>query len=388
MTATQHAVGAGRPTLDNWLEPANRAWGFQHVGELVPSARIRRGAQARHLTADPIELDNIPVLGGRLSLGDYLHSANVSGFLVLQSGAIRYERYRNGLTPYTPHLLMSVSKSIVASVTGILAAAGRLSTGDKLCDILPELRDSAWEGVAVEHLLDMRAGIRFDESYDDPESDLPAYEQIYQWRPLRHELPSDIRHYMRDLPSDRPHGTEFRYQSIHTDMLAWVLEAVTGQRISDLISELLWQPMGAGSHAEVTVDRHGNACADGGISATLRDTALFGETWRTGKAWNGQRLLPQRWIEETVHPSASPAVPGDDCAPRATAHANSYYSRNWWIVDASRPLYAARGYCGQALYIDPPTEAVVAVFSAWPEHTPANEHDVVEVVSSLAQALI
>ena len=384
MTATQYAVGAERPTLDNWLEPANRAWGFQHVGELVPSARIRRGAQARQLTADPVELDDTPVLGGRLSLGDYLHSANVSGFLVLQSGTIRYERYRNDLTPYTPHLLMSVSKSIIASVTGILAATGRLSTSDKLSDILPELCDSAWEGAAIQHLLDMRAGIQFDESYDDPKSDLPAYEQIYQWRPLRQELPSDIRHYMRNLPSDQPHGAGFRYQSIHTDMLAWVLEAVTGQRISDLISELLWQPMGARSDAEVTVDRHGNACADGGISATLRDIALFGESWRTGKAWNGQRLLPQRWIQETVHPSASPV---DGVAACATAHANSYYSRNWWIVDASRPLYAARGYCGQALYIDPLTEIVIVLFSAWPEHTPEKEHDVVEVVSSLAQAL-
>ncbi len=338
----------------------------------------------RHLAADPIELDHIPVLRSRLSLVDYLHDANVSGFLVLQSGAIRYERYRNGLGPETPHLLMSVSKSIVASVTGILVGAGQLGTSDKLSDILPELRNSAWEAATVDHLLDMRAGIRFDESDDDPNSDLPAYEQIYQWRPLRQELPSDIRHYMRNLPSDQPHGTEFRYQSIHTDMLAWVLEAVTGQRISDLISELLWQPMGAGHDAEVTIDRHGNAHADGGISATLRDIALFGESWRTGKAWNGQQLLPPRWIQQTIHPGASPA---DGVAEGARENAISYYSRNWWIIDAGRPLYAARGYCGQAVYVDPPTEVVIVLLSAWPRHTPEKEQDVVEVVRSVAQAL-
>jgi CubicO group peptidase (beta-lactamase class C family) len=384
VAAARHAVGHDRPTLENWLEPANRAWAFRHVRELIPSARIRRGAQMRHLAADPIELDDTPVLGGRLSLVDYLHDANVSGFLVLQSGAIRYERYRNGLTPETPHLLMSVSKSIVASVTGILVGAGQLGTSDKLSDILPELRNSAWEAATVDHLLDMRAGIRFDESDDDPNSDLPAYEQIYQWRPLRQELPSDIRHYMRNLPSDQPHGTEFRYQSIHTDMLAWVLEAVTGQRISDLISELLWQPMGAGHDAEVTIDRHGNAHADGGISATLRDVALFGESWRTGKAWNGQQLLPPRWIQQTIHPGASPS---DGVAESARENANSYYSRNWWIIDAGRPLYAARGYCGQAVYVDPPAEAVIVLLSAWPRHTPDREQDVVEVVRSVTQAL-
>ncbi len=170
-------------------------------------------------------------------------------------------------------------------------------------------------------------------------------------------------------------------------MLAWILEAVTGRRISDLISELLWQPMGAGYDAEVTIDRHGNAHADGGISATLRDTALFGESWRTGKAWNGQQLLPPRWIEETIHPSALPTDPADDSTTRAMARANSYYSRNWWIVDADHTLYAARGYCGQAVYIDPPTEVVIVLFSAWPEHTPEKEHDVVEVVRSVTQML-
>ncbi len=159
----------------------------------------------RHLTADLVELDDTPVLGGRLSLVDYLRDSGVSGFLVLQSGAIRYERYRNGLTPDTPHLLMSVSKSIVASVTGILVGAGQLHTSDKLSDILPELRNSAWEGATVDHLLNMTGGIQFDESDDDPRSDLPAYEQIYQWRPLRQQLPSDIRQYMEELlkPTDR-----------------------------------------------------------------------------------------------------------------------------------------------------------------------------------------
>jgi CubicO group peptidase (beta-lactamase class C family) len=341
----------------------------------------------RHLTADLAELDDTPVLGGRLKLADYLHNANVSGFLVLQSGSIRYERYHNGLAPDTPHLLMSVSKSIVASVTGILVDAGQLNTSDKLCDIIPELRNSAWEGATIDHLLDMRAGIRFDESYDDPRSDAFAYEQIYQWRPLRQDLPSDIRQYMRNLISDRPHGAGFRYQSINTDMLMWALEAVTGKQISDLISGLLWQPMGAGNDAEVTIDRHGNAHADGGISATLRDTALFGESWRTGKAWNGQQLLPPRWIEETIHPSALPAVQGHDSTTGAMTRTNSYYSRNWWIIDSDRPLYAARGYCGQAVYIDPPTEAVIVVFSAWPEHTPEKEHEVVEVARSVTQAL-
>jgi CubicO group peptidase (beta-lactamase class C family) len=386
VATAQNATDATRPTVADWLTPDHRGWAFQHVRELVPSARVRRAANPRPLVEALTELDDLPVLGNGVTLDEYLRrSAN--GFLVLKSGTIRYERYLNGLRPDTPHLLMSVSKSIVASVAGVLVAAGSVDPGAGICDVLPELRGTAWEGCTVQHLLDMRSGVRFDESDSDPRSDLFVYEQIFQWRPLSQPLPMDIRRYMASLPADRPHGGEFRYQSILTDMLAWVLEAATGRRMADLLSELLWQPMGAESDAEITLDRYGNAHADGGISATLRDAARFGELWRRGGACGGAELIPQWWIQNTLLPRW--ATEGDRDVPSATGKDGEagYYSQNWWIVDPARTVYAARGYCGQAIYVDTSAEMVVVLFSAWREHMEAHEQEVVEVVRALGTAL-
>lgn len=386
MPTFRDAYDSARPTLDDWLTPENRVSGFQHVREIVPSARIDRGETVRPLPLALMDLDGVPVLGPGVTLADFL-DRRINGFLVLRSGSICMEHYRNGLTQRTPHLLMSISKSILASVTGILAESGCIRASEEICRILPELRGSAWEEATIQHLLDMRAGIRFDESDDDPSSELFVYEQIFQWRPLRQTLPTDIRQYMACLPKERPHGGPFLYQSILTDMLAWVLEAATGQRMSDLISELLWQPMGAEDDAEITLDRHGNAYADGGISATLRDVARLGELWRGGGAWNGHTVVPHRWIEETIRPGWAVEASSGRASGTAIAARSGYYSQNWWIIDPERALYAARGYCGQALYIDTEAELVVVALSAWPEHTAEQEQEVVEVVRSLAEVL-
>lgn len=386
MATAQNATDAARPTIADWLTPDHRAWSFQHVREIVPSARVRRAAHPRALPEALVDLDHVPVLGSGATLDEYLRrSAN--GFLVLKSGTVRYERYLNGLNPDTPHLLMSVSKSIVASVAGALVAAGTLDPGAEICDVLPELRGTAWEACTVQHLLDMRGGVRFDESESDPQSDLFVYEQIFQWRPLTQPLPTDIRPYMAALPADRPHGGEFRYQSILTDMLAWVLEAASGRRMAELISELLWEPMGAESDAEITLDRHGNAHADGGISATLRDMARFGELWRQGGVCAGNEVLPRRWIRDTVFPRWAAEGGSTLASASADEQDSGYYSQNWWIVDPARTLYAARGYCGQAVYVDTATELVVVLFSAWREHTTAHEQEVVEVVRALGSVL-
>jgi len=132
-------IDAPRPTIDDWLT-GQSCVGFQHAREIVPSARIRRAAKPRPLSENLRALDDVPVLSGGVTLEDYLRRS-ASGFLVLHRGTICYERYLNGLTPHTPHLLMSVSKSIAASVTGALIHAGALSPDDNVCTLLPELRD-------------------------------------------------------------------------------------------------------------------------------------------------------------------------------------------------------------------------------------------------------
>src|SRR5215469_4157788 len=106
--------GASQVTLANWQDPPFNRWAFQHIRELIPRAeREILGLRFRSAGRD-------------LTVADMLAETYTDGFLVLHRGTIICEQYFNGMTPDTPHLLMSVSKSMVAAVAGILAGRGVL----------------------------------------------------------------------------------------------------------------------------------------------------------------------------------------------------------------------------------------------------------------------
>jgi CubicO group peptidase (beta-lactamase class C family) len=292
------------------------------------------------------------------------------GFLVLHRGKIVTEQYFNGMAPDTPHLLMSVSKSVVSSVAGILAGRGQLDVSAQVEKVVPELAGTSFEGATVQHLLDMRAGTHFDESYDDPESDVRTYERVYLWRPDGVEArPADALAYYATLFNDGEHGGPFRYRSILTDVLGWVVEKAGGGRLHELIAELLWQPMGAEFDAEITVDAHGNAMADGGICATLRDLGRFGLLFARGGHGGAVRprpVVPAGWIRDTIAgaPDGPQAFVAAGDAPGFPPGA--HYRNCWWVDEPAVPFIEAAGINGQNVFVHVPSQTVVAKFSTWP----------------------
>ena len=354
-------------TLANWQQPPFSRWSFQHVRELIPTARIPRGSgPARELPAAGRDLAGLRFrCGGRdWTAGEFLAETFTDGFLVLHQGRVVAEQYGNGMTPGTPHLLMSVSKSVVSALAGILAGRGVLDPAAEAAAIVPELAGTSFAGATVQHLLDMRAGTRFSEDYLDPDADVRRYEQVYQWRPRGGgPVPPDALSYFATLGNDGPHGGPFRYRSILTDVLAWVIERAAGTRLPELIARELWQPMGAESDAEITVDPHGNPMADGGICATLRDLGRFGQLFAGG----GQGIVPAAWIADTVRgaPGGAAAFTGGDNPPGYPAGA--HYRNCWWVREPALPLFHASGIYGQHVFVHQPSRTVVVKLSCWPE---------------------
>ncbi len=352
-------------TLANWQDPPFNRWSFQHIRELIPTARIARAA-----APDPLPRAERDVLGFRFSYGDgeltvaeMLEETYTDGFLVLHQGRVVAEHYFNGMAPDVPHLLMSVSKSVTSAVAGVLAGQGLLRVSAAVEEIVPELGGTSFEGATVQDLLDMRAGTRFDESYDNPEADVRTYERVYLWRPDNGDpRPADALGYFATLQNDGPHGGPFRYRSILTDVLAWVIERAAGMRLHELISRELWQPMGAEFDAEITVDGHGNPMADGGICASLRDLARFGQLYLEG----GRGIVPKDWIEDTIRgaPDGARAFAEGDDSPGYPPGA--HYRNCWWIRDPGVPFYQASGINGQNIFVHVPSQTVVAKFSTWP----------------------
>ena len=356
-------------TLANWQDPPFNRWGFQHVRDLIPTARIARGdGPVWKLPRAERDLNGLKFASGRKSLtvGQMLAETATDGFMVLHRGKVVCEQYFNAMTPDTTHLLMSVSKSITSTIAGILIDRGELSAASFVTDVLPELRGTSFEGATVQHLLDMRTGTRFSEDYVDLTAEVRVYEEIYLWRPRSGlALPVDATDYFATLLNDGIHGGPFRYRSILTDVLAWVIERAGGARLAQLIARELWQPMGAEFDAEITVDAHGNPMADGGVCTTLRDLARFGLLFANGGMRAGRRIVPAAWIADTVAgaPDGVEAFAlGADAGDRRPG---AHYRNKWWVLAPDVPAYAGLGINGQMVFVHMPTKTVVVKFSTW-----------------------
>jgi CubicO group peptidase (beta-lactamase class C family) len=271
------------------------------------------------------------------------------------------------MAPDTPHLLMSVSKSVTSAVAGVLAGSGRLDVSAPVTAVVPELAGTSFDGCRVQHLLDMRAGTAFNEDYADPEADVRTYERVYLWRPSDgRPVPEDAIAYFATLRNDGPHGGPFRYRSILTDVLAWVIERAGGARFHELVSRLLWRPMGAEFDAEITVDAHGNPMADGGICATLRDAGRFGELYLRRGRRARREVVPAAWVDDTIRGATDGAqayLGGED--PSAYP-ARPHYRNCWWVDDPGLPFYYASGINGQHIFVHVPSQTVVVKLSTWP----------------------
>jgi CubicO group peptidase (beta-lactamase class C family) len=381
-------------TLANWQDPPFNRWAFQHVRELIPTARVSRGhGRPRRLSRAERDLDGLRFRSGEreLTVGEMLAETYTDGFLVLHRGQIVTEQYFNGLAPDTTHLLMSVSKSVVSTVAGILADQGQLDVSAQVEKVVPELTGSSFEGATVQHLLDMRAGTHFDESYDNLESDVRTYERVYLWRPDGVEArPADALAYYATLYNDGEHGGPFRYRSILTDVLGWVLEKAGGARLHDLIADLVWQPMGAEFDAEITVDAHGNAMADGGICATLRDLGRFGLLFAEGgrrRAARRSPVVPASWIRDTISgapdgPQAFVAAGGAPGFPPG-----AHYRNCWWVREPAVPFFHASGINGQNVFVHVPSQTVVVKLSTWPTALSPKIRVTADAASAIAESL-
>jgi CubicO group peptidase (beta-lactamase class C family) len=355
------------PGASNWdLPPFNR-WSFCNMRNLFPTADVPRGAgPVRALPGAQQELRAIrfPTLAGhKQSVGDWLGASYTDGFMVMSRGRVVHESYSGDLGALSPHLSQSVAKSVVGTLAGVLHGEGILDLDAPMPSLVPELAHSGYAGATLRHVLDMRSGVRFNEDYGTPGSDMTRIDIASGWRPAEGgHPPATIRDVILTLPQERPHGEAFHYRSIETDVIAWALERAAGASLSTLLSDRIWSRMGAERDAYFTVDGAGTALADGGFNATMRDYARFGLLLLEGGAWNGTQIVPEEWIRASA--TGDRAAFGE---PYTATSPKGAYSRQWWIHDASRGDFMARGVFGQLIYMDPKTDFLAVKLSSWPD---------------------
>ena len=360
-----------RVTLANWQHPPFNRWAFRHMRELIPSQPIPAGpGTAQPLPVSSRVLGNPPVTqlnGSKATLADVLAETSTDALVVLYEGQLIAECYDAGMTARTPHLLMSVSKSIVGCVAGILAGRGLLDTQALVTSYVPEVSGSGYAGAVVRDLLDMRTGVGFRETYTDPDAEVRVMERSMGWRPARPGDPAGAYSYLATLASAGPHGGDFTYRSADTDMLGWVCERASGIRMADLISTLIWQPIGAECDAEITCDALGSAIHDGGISATARDVARFGQMLLDDGMSGDRALVPQAWLADARSPGAGVREAFARTENEPVLPGGWYRNQFWFIPGPSGLVLACLGIHGQLVYVDRSARTVVVKMSSWPE---------------------
>ncbi|KAA0974803.1 serine hydrolase [Paeniglutamicibacter gangotriensis] len=381
--------------MNNWKLPENLRWSFQHMADFLPTAAISRGeGPVAQLPAALRDLDSVMVApavpgGAPVSVGAIMNTTETDGWMLMHRGTVLTEQYFGQMGAESPHLLMSMSKSLIGAVAGALCDSGVLDVDAHLTDYLPELAEAGYAGATVRQLLDMRSGIDFSENYLDPSSGMRKMEQAIGWSALKAPGPTGMYPYLRTLVRKTAHGGVFEYRSCETDMLGWVCEAAAKSPMATLMSELVWGKLGVESDASMGIDQFGTGIFDGGINATMRDMARFGSLFlNEGLSPSGEQVLSKEWIDQTFAgaPDSRDAFadsPVDNLMP------GGMYRNQMWFPYPGDDVVLCLGIHGQMVYINRPAEVVAVKLSSWPiPQDPARLFPTLRAFDAIAAALL
>ncbi len=368
-------------------------WSFANLAALVPTVSVPRGSGTGTALprAERNDLDDLlftPLRSATpMSWAESLAANYTDAVLVLHRGRIVQERYFGVMAPDRLHTALSVTKGVLGLLAEMLIADGMLDRQAPVASLVPDLAASGFGNATIGQLLGMSTALDYREDYADPQSGIWAHAAAggVLPRPPGYCGPDGFRAFLQTVGPTGEHGQVFGYRTVNTDALAWALENTTGLPLATLLSQRLWQPMGAEHDARFSVDGHGVAFAGGGLNTTLRDLARLGELLRLGGCTNGsagvgargaygatgggagcsagsRRIVPAAAVRRLQHSDDAPVRLRRIDVPLAGWR----YRSMWWATHNAHGAFMARGVHGQALYIDPAAEMVIARYASHP----------------------
>ncbi|WP_442623119.1 serine hydrolase domain-containing protein [Parasphingopyxis sp.] len=330
-----------------WTQP-QRDFGFPRMEELAPVRTIPNGDTFREIPRGP-DLDiAFEMEGEPWTVEQYLDDQRAAGIVIVHNGQVRFERYRMGADVDTRWTSFSVAKSLTSTLVGAAIVDGHIESLDApVTDYIPELAGSGYDGVSVRQLLTMTSGVRWNESYTDPNSDVSLFNQVTPEPGI-----DPVVTYMRNLPSEAEPGTRWQYNTGETNLIGVLVANATGMPLADYLSQQVWAPFGMAQDGEWIVNAGGNEIAGCCISATVRDYARFGLFVLADGMIGEERVVPEGWFADATTRQADIGTPGRG------------YGYQWWTFDDGS--FAAQGIFGQGIFIDPARNLVIASNGNWP----------------------
>lgn len=274
----------------------------------------------------------------KYSFDEVMKKAGTVAFLVIKDDKILYENYFKGYDSSSITTSFSVAKSFVSALIGIAIKEGYIdAVEDPITKYIPTLAQDPYGNITIEHLLDMRSGIDYNESYINPFGNVAT--SYYGLNLKKHS-----KRQKKGIDPDQ----KFDYISLNTQLLAWVLEEATGNHVSDYLEAKIWKPLGMEYPASWSIDSKKNRtekafCC---LNARARDFAKFGRLYLHQGDWNGQEVISKEWIKASLD-----------------FDKNSFYSYQWWCdpiasTEKEQDFYA-QGILGQFIYVNPEKNTII-----------------------------
>ena len=282
----------------------------------------------------------------KAQLPEFIKHVNESletvAFMVIINDSIQYEEYWHGYSADTMSNSFSMSKSWVSTLIGIAITEGKIKSVDqKVCDFLPNFCEGRNTELTIKDLLTMSSGLNWTEDYYNP---IGQTAESYYGNHL-----SDL---VNNLKVIETPGKVFKYHSSCTQLLTFIVEAATGETISEYASKKLWQPIGAKHPALWNTD------IDGGdekgfccISSNARDFARLGKLYMRQGNWNGTQLLDSSYVKDATSNADLLDEKGNK---------NTNYGYQFWLAERQGlSVYYARGLWGQYVICIPEKNMIV-----------------------------
>ena len=323
--------------------PEQQQTGYSSIAQLANTRQIKASENVLKLPSSVTNLAGFQHShkGNAQNIDDFMQRTRAAGLLVIHDQQIVLEKYSLGHTEDKPWVSFSVAKSVVSLLFGAAIKDGLIKDVNELVtDYLPRLKGGAYSGVRIKDLLQMASGAAWNEDYADPNSDVAN-------APYG---PPALFTYMTNLEKKSPAGEVFNYNTGETSVAGALLRAAVGNNLSVYLQRKIWQPFGMESSANWLLsapdgEEIGGCC----ISATLRDYGRLGLfALGNGRLADGTSVLPDDWVSQSTAPSKG-------------SEGYGYY---WWLQ--GQGAYAAEGVFGQFIWIDPSSNVVIAMQSAWP----------------------
>ena len=373
---------------NGWRDPDSVRWHLRNMSTL-PALIVPRGRDVFDLptgTSRDVENFTYDYQGRSVRLGDAMHADNIDGYIVIQNGAVLFERYYDNFSAHDHHIWFSMTKSLISTAFGIAQAEFGIDETKTAADFLPELAGSVFAEVSVRDVLNMVTALNYTEEYDEMTPGSVHFEYFrrlgfmgdFELLAIDPNVSNEPRGVRDMLPRFEQAeggvtGAMFQYQSPNVDVIGWLVERVTGRALVDYLREKLWAPLASEHDGVFTVDVSFAPVATGGFNSTLRDAARFGLMALGDGALGGTQIAPQNWIVDTYSMNDADNRAGAASVNADPAHERfidgfTGYRSFWWQFDQSQNERLAMGVHGQVIYINKAKDLVICNFAS-PQQT-------------------